>query len=179
MTPDQLALFAEPKGSAVFSADREHRYRLERDGGGPALCFVMLNPSKADANKDDHTVRKCLGFARRLDFRRIVVVNLFSMVATDPAELIAAEYDWATGDPRNLKEVIAAAEEAKLVIAAWGAQVMLAGKRQRKPRRDRVVAKALAEAGVELRCLKFTNGGHPGHPLRLSYDCKPRPWRPS
>jgi hypothetical protein len=174
---DQLALFEGPKGSASFSDDGAHRYRLERDhGGGRTVAFVMLNPSRAGANVDDHTVRKCLGFARRLDYRRLVVVNLFSMVATDPTELLAADYDWAAGDPRNFEEVLVACTEADLVLAAWGTHAAQVGSRQGRPRRDRLVTEALTKVGVELHCLTTTRGGHPGHPLRLSYDLRPRPW---
>lgn len=50
----------------------KYRHWLYRDlekknrDGGKNLCFIMLNPSTADAEKDDQTIRKCKGFALRL-----------------------------------------------------------------------------------------------------------------
>ena len=53
--------------TAVISDDGLYRYRLERvwDDARPALPFVMLNPSTADALVDDPTIRRCVGFAPR------------------------------------------------------------------------------------------------------------------
>lgn len=176
MTP-QLALFADVRKSAVFSECGKHRYRLERHhGDGRLVCFIMLNPSRAGVEKDDPTVRKCLGFARRLGYRGLVVVNLFSMVATDPTELLASDYAWASGDPDNFEQVVVAAKSADLVIAAWGCEAHRVGRRQKHPRRDKVVAEALASLDVQLHALKVTKSGHPQHPLYLAYDCKPKPW---
>jgi len=42
-------------GGAAFSRDRRYRYRLWRrwDRSRPAIAFCMLNPSTADARRDD------------------------------------------------------------------------------------------------------------------------------
>ena len=57
--------------TALFSRDRRFRYRLGRRwGDGAAVCFVLLNPSTADETREDPTVRRCIGFARSLAFRR-------------------------------------------------------------------------------------------------------------
>ena len=76
-------------GTAAFSADRVHRYRLSRvwgDSGG-GVCFVMLNPSTADAFQLDPTGRRCRGYAEAWGHRRLEVVNIFSLRSTDPAAL--------------------------------------------------------------------------------------------
>src|SRR5689334_20041621 len=71
--------------SAVLSPCGLYRYRLTRRwGDGPALLFVMLNPSTADATEDDPTIRRCTGFAKREGMPAIEVVNLFAWRATDP-----------------------------------------------------------------------------------------------
>lgn len=65
------------KRAALVSEDGVFRYWLTREwspdlGQKPRrLCFVMLNPSTADASEDDPTIRKCIGFARLAGFNMI------------------------------------------------------------------------------------------------------------
>jgi hypothetical protein len=76
--------------SAVISDCGIYRYRLER-GAGRTLSVIMVNPSTADAENDDPTIRKVLGFAERLLCERIVVGNKFAFRATDVNELRTAK----------------------------------------------------------------------------------------
>ena len=67
--------------SAVLSADEEQRYLLTRRtrGGNDLLVnFIMLNPSTADAESDDQTIRRCKGFAQSWGFEYMAVTNLWS-----------------------------------------------------------------------------------------------------
>ena len=54
---------------ACFSPCQRYRYSLLRDLGmqTPALTVVMLNPSTADAVKDDPTIRRVIGFAKAVE----------------------------------------------------------------------------------------------------------------
>ena len=76
---------------AVISDCGNYRYLLTREiseplfSRGPACCFVMLNPSTADAQQDDPTGRRCMGFARREGCVGLSVVNLYGLRATKPA----------------------------------------------------------------------------------------------
>lgn len=74
---------------AFISECNLYRYWLTREWGegGNLMAFVMLNPSTADANIDDPTIRRCVGFAKREGRNGIVVVNLFAGRATDPDEM--------------------------------------------------------------------------------------------
>lgn len=131
------------------------------------LLFVMLNPSTANALKDDHTIRKCIGFAKRWGgFTRLDVVNLFSYRSRDPLHLKSTA--GAEGDPENLRFVLEHAQAAAMVVCAWGVHGQL---------RDRgeAVRKRLAE-DVELHHLGLTGGGQPTHPLMLSYATQPVVW---
>ena len=77
--------------AAIISPCGQFRYWLRRQWGGDGtLLYVMLNPSTADADVDDATVRRCIRFARDHGFGAMEVVNLFAHRATKPADLRAA-----------------------------------------------------------------------------------------
>jgi len=74
------------KQGAALDPTGLYRYLLWRewDGNAPRVVFVMLNPSRADANTDDPRLRRCLGFARSWGCGAIEVVNLFAYRASRP-----------------------------------------------------------------------------------------------
>jgi hypothetical protein len=156
---------AEILRSASLSACGRYRYRLERDlrRSGAAAVFVMVNPSRADAESDDPTIRRCIGFALRLGAGRLVVVNLFAYRATDVRELRRVEDPIG---PDNDRHIEAALREADLHVAAWGAFAKLPhGLRPRW----REVAAIAARLDCPLQCLGAAKDGQPLHPLRISY----------
>jgi hypothetical protein len=169
------------KSSASFSADRKHRYSLSRSWGTPSnglprLCvFVGLNPSRADETEDDMTVKKCVGFATRWGFGRMSIVNLFSLVATDPLDLRdsprARDPDAATINHITLCTIVGLAGR---VVWAWGSH-------ERGVRRmvtDRLASPEWLKVvhdidlfGVETGVLgSRTADGFPRHPSRLAYS---------
>lgn len=168
---------------AVLSADERHRYRLTRDLAtlGTAdthVLWVMLNPSTADAETDDPTIRKCAGFARRWGLGALRVVNLWSYRATKPADLLA--WDWkldTTAVAENERWVRSELEDpsAALVVAAWGAHATRA-RRQGLPWVD--VHDLAVSAGRSVHCLGLTGDGQPRHPLMLGYASPLVPYRP-
>lgn len=148
------------KDAAISECGR-YRYTLHRWwGDGPRLAFVMLNPSTADAELDDPTIRRCVGFARRDGFSGIRVFNLYAFRATKPADLWKA--DEPTGGDLNddlLREVWLQAKHQP-VIAAWGVNAKV----------DRV-AEVMSWRGSEhLFALGLTKDGAPRHPLYLRGD---------
>jgi hypothetical protein len=158
--------------NAVISACGTYRYRLQRrwhSSSRPPLCFVMLNPSTADATIDDPTIRKCVGFADRLGFGAIDVVNLFAYRATDPANLRAAGFPVG---PHNDGWIEVAARNARskggAVVAAWGANA------RKLPRTSQVLA-LLKACEVAPQVLQRCSDGTPAHPLMLPYTCKLQP----
>lgn len=158
---------AEVQRWAWLSDDGLYRYSLQRTWRrfGPAghLAFVMLNPSTADAEVDDPTIRRCIGFARTLGYDGINVLNLYAFRATKPADLWKA--DEPTGGKANddlLREVLRQAGN-RLVIAAWGANA----------RPDRVAEFMSWRGSEHVRALGFTKAGAPRHPLYLRSDAQP------
>jgi hypothetical protein len=158
---------------AIISECGLYRYRLSRAWGAerPA-CFVMLNPSTADATKDDPTIRRCVGFARAWGCGGLVAVNLFAYRATDPKELFNVYYRrqyagpggevcYHNGDPigpENNGNIREAVEQCYPVVAAWGVHGVMM-------QRDVQVRRLFAAVGVPVACLGLTKEGHPKHPL--------------
>lgn len=159
-----IDLFGQPvaagiRRSAVLSPCGRYRYSLRREWGvvaGRTACFVMLNPSTADASIDDPTIRRCIGFARSWGCTALEVRNLFALRATDPKALRKADDPIGPEGDRYLSGI-----DADIVVAAWGAGVPFA--------RDK---RALVDllAGHSLFCLGVTKQGHPRHPLYVRGD---------
>jgi len=148
---------------AVFSPCRLYRYLLFRDLGmqGPTLTVVMLNPSTADAVRDDPTIRRVIGFANALGSGAVEVVNLFAMRATNPHAMLAADDPVGPKNDEYLTSALDRARgEGRFVLAAWGNH---GGRRSR----DFHVLHKLGD-GVEWRCLGRTHRGFPRHPLYVS-----------
>lgn len=159
---------------AAISADGLYRYTLHRDWRDPDsyrrrwVTFVMLNPSTADADQDDPTIRRCIAFAKQMGGTGLAVVNLYALRATSPAELWNAEDPVGPHNDRQLEIFFAMAARSDFpVIAAWGAHA----------RPDRV-ATVLAMPGADrLQALGTTQSGAPRHPLYLPAGAQPRRWR--
>jgi hypothetical protein len=77
---------------AVFSPDQKYRYVLWREWSGHPrrLVVIGLNPSTADATKNDPTVTRCINFAKREGCGGMIMLNLFAFRATDPGVMMEA-----------------------------------------------------------------------------------------
>lgn len=161
-------LFGDVTKSAVLSDCGTYRYLLTRtwDETQPAVGFIMLNPSTADANEDDPTIRRCVGFAKAWGYGGIKVRNLYALRSTDPKALRSHADPHG---PDNYKYVEAAVDDA-LTICAWGANA--------DPIDSRGLIDALLGWGGKPHHLGLTKGGFPKHPLYLRADTTPIPfWR--
>src|SRR5882724_4976365 len=75
---------------AVLSDCERYRYALwRRWAERPAVLFVGLNPSTADALQDDPTIRRCIRFAKAWGYGALYMGNLFAFRATDPRAMKA------------------------------------------------------------------------------------------
>ncbi len=169
---------------ALLSPCGQYRYVLWRrwDKTKPRLIFIMLNPSTADAQQDDATIRICMGRARRMGMGGIRVLNLFAYRATHPADLdkvsdpIGPEND--SHIERNLGMRIFSATgkdgPPEPMIAAWGDGGLRRGRSRERWRE--VVSLICGEMGDPLYSLGLTKAGQPKHPLRISYDVEPLLW---
>lgn len=148
---------------ADISACGLYRYRLWRTWNHDTapLPFIMLNPSTADANLDDPTIRRCMGFARREKSGGIVVVNLFAYRATKPDDLPYGADAKGHGNAAVLRELAESAGASnQRVVCAWG------GNGDRTGKAWTVAVVGLFQGyRVSLVCLGKTDGGYPRHPL--------------
>jgi hypothetical protein len=155
-------------GSAVLSPAGTYRYMLTRAWGpGPLACFIMLNPSTANATEDDPALTRCRVIARREGFDGLRIVNLFALRSTDPAVLL--HHPDPVG-PDNDQAITGAVRSAGMVIAAWGAN---AKRPKLRARRNEVLAML---PGVALWCPGTTREGEPCHPGRLALSTPLVPW---
>ncbi|RKS78167.1 hypothetical protein BDK61_3820 [Haloarcula quadrata] len=150
---------------AEFDKSREYRHRLWHvwDVRKPTVAFIMLNPSTANENENDPTLRRCIGFAKDWGYGSIEVVNLFDLCATNPDDLRDHPNPVSDQNDEYLQKV---SETAELVVAAWGANGTLYN-------RGLEVAKKL---DVDLYALDTTKDGHPSHPLYQPTDTELESW---
>ncbi|WP_329406000.1 DUF1643 domain-containing protein [Nocardia vinacea] len=158
-----LPLFGvEPHKSAVLSPCGTYRYELTRRWSRqPVVGWVMLNPSTADADIDDPTVRRCIGFAKSWGFGGIVIRNLFALRATDPAELVRHPDPIGPDNDTHLSHC----DHEDMTMLAWGAH---------GGQRGREVLELLARQGIRPYQLATTIDGQPRHPLYLSAGLVPQ-----
>jgi hypothetical protein len=177
----------EIHGAAEISACGQYRWWLRRWWrAGPCVAWIMLNPSTADAAKNDPTLHQVVHFTRAWGYSGLVVVNLYPIRTPSPAaclrwaKMSRGEDDLAAAAThalhRNRQVILDQVAGADLVVAAWGSGVY-----------DRVhirgieaaVREAMGSAG--LHCLGISATGHPKHPLarglhRIPRDQQPEPY---
>ena len=152
------------ESDARFSACRRYRYALwRRWDDGETVLFVMLNPSRADARRDDPTIRRCIGFARSWGFGALAVGNLFALRTPSPRELARSNAPIGNANDRWLRRL---QHDAALVLAAWGNHGRLLGR-----------ADAVRPTLSDPHTLGLTRCGHPRHPLYVAGRTVPLRWR--
>lgn len=171
--------------TATFSVDGRYRYRLGRHwgSGGRRLPWLMLNPSTADADRDDPTIRRVIAFSRAWGYNGCEVVNLCAFRSTDPSRLRAVANP---SGPRNAAAIEALMSDVAhsgttAVVIAWGcdgdALLRLTDRVGHRVRRVADVAKtAWTAAGLSAVHLGMTAQGAPRHPLYVSAATQPQPY---
>jgi len=157
------------RGWAVLSADGAYRYELWRiwEPRGPLCGWVMLNPSTADAHRDDPTTRRCVRGCQSWGYGGLVIVNLYALRATDPARL--RHHPDPVG-PHNDHHIHTTATQATSLVCAWGTHPLAT-------HRAAAVLTLLHRAAPNtlLRCLGTTHTGAPRHPLYTPRTATPIP----
>ena len=136
------------------------------------MVFIGLNPSRADAERDDPTLRRIVGFARQWGFGSVNVLNLFARISPSPALLKRAADPVGPDNDRWLQAALNG--QGAAIWLGWGNQGTWRG-------RDRQVLELLrqgllAEPRLEnqLLCLGLTAQGQPRHPLYAAAALQPQ-----
>jgi len=143
---------------AVFSDCKKYRYALWRiwDESKSSVMFIGLNPSTADENNDDPTIRRVKKFAYDWGFGGVFMTNLFGYISANPDELKKCNDPVGEND-HWLKSV---AHVCGIIVCAWGAFDVFS--------RDKEVLKSFPM----VYCLGVNRNGSPKHPLYLKANTK-------
>lgn len=155
--------------AADFSSCGKYRYTLRRtwDVTLPRALFVLLNPSTADHQQDDPTIRRAIGYALHWGCGMVTFCNLFAFRATDPRRMMKWRSPNGPDSDAWLAYELATHELAKrdVIVAAWGTKGRHLG------RGDHV-----RYWYREWQCLGINNDGTPKHILYLKAEALLRPW---
>lgn len=153
------------KTGATFSDDRKYRYALWRiwDYNKPLVMFIGLNPSTANENEPDNTIKKVIKIATNNGYGGLYMMNLFAIISSNPQILVTCENPIADND-KHLGQV---ANITKDVVFCWGVFKQIRG-------RDQFVKRIFPQA----LCLKHTKNGSPWHPLYCKDDTILKPFNP-
>lgn len=172
----------------ILSPCRKYRYTLWREWQGSLdmlasnalltalnedkfLMVIGLNPSTADETKDDPTIRKCIGFAKRWGYGALCMTNLFAWRDTKPENMLNAADPIG---PLNDRYLFGAATRAGMILAAWG-------KKGNHMHRASFVGNCIngmvrPDGLPMLHCLRANGDGSPEHPLYVPYETTPMAW---
>lgn len=156
------------KTDAYLSNDRVFRYWLLRvwDESLPMMANIGANPSTADENTNDQTIRKDMGFGERNGFGGLLKLNVGAFRATKPRDwLIAADPFGPENTIVHLKQYLTMFDVKKTVVA-WGKCI---GKFSYK-------GDEIASVLPNLWCLGRTADGTPRHTLMLPYTTPLEPF---
>jgi hypothetical protein len=147
--------------SADISNDKKDRFSLSRiwDSKKPKALYIMLNPSYADDESDDPTIRRLIFFSKKFKFGGFYVTNLFTQITPYPKELNMDN----NSKNKNLKIISELIKKSYLIVYACGNLVS-----------EPMQLRKLIESPL---CFGINKNGTPKHPLYLRSDTKLQDFR--
>lgn len=150
--------------TALISECGRLRWSLGRSwSDAPKSLVIMVNPSTADHQVDDPTIKRLIGWHQRWDMGGFTVMNLIPFRSSTPAEAFAFYRDkMVPADGMSeihpdqvLMQILDAADDAVMVLVAWG----------RLPPYLAPLARQLTYDLTKPKCLGWTKDGSPIHPM--------------
>lgn len=156
LTQSLTDLFGATSG-ARFSPCGKYRYALWRiwDEALPKALCIGLNPSTADALKDDPTIRLLKKLLLRLGYGGFYMANLYAWISPSPKGLLTCDDPIGKND-QVIEELARSCED---IICCWGNGVL-----------DEERARALISDFPQALCFGKTLSGNPLHPRALLYQ---------
>ncbi|TQV77586.1 DUF1643 domain-containing protein [Aliikangiella marina] len=156
--------------TAKFSGCGRYRYWLTRPTDDlftalPPVAFIMLNPSTADIENDDPTIRRCINFATSWGASGLVVANLYAYRTPKPIALLKAPDPVG---PRNSFWLSYILDNFKTVVCGWGEHA--------KIQQVDSFTEMSCRSRRKLMCLGINKSGMPKHPLYVKATQKPSLW---
>lgn len=152
-------LFDNDMNGAKFSECRKYRYALWRiwDKEKPLIMFIGLNPSTANENDDDPTIRRVKRFAFDWGYGGVYMMNCFSFVSTNPKDV-----QLINDISQNDIWLLLVRDKCKDAVFAWGNFRVV-----RATGRDKELIKMFPNA----KALEINKNGSPKHPLFVKSNC--------
>jgi hypothetical protein len=157
---EQITLFkSNVNKGASFSNDRKYRYALWRiwDKSKPLVMFIGLNPSTANEDENDATIRSVERLSKHNGYGGFYMMNCFAYISTDPKGLIIDVISTCLND--NL--LIETSSKCSDIVFAWGSFSVV-----KETGRD----KELSEMFPKAKALFINKNGSPKHPLYCKTD---------
>lgn len=156
-------LFINTTSGADFSFDRKYRYTLWRiwDDTRPYIMFIGLNPSTANEDQPDPTIRSCTRITKVLGYGGFYMLNCFPFISAYP-EILEKEYRRPGSMLHNQNsdfKIQTIGKNAAKIIFAWGNFDIV-----RTTGRDVELCTYFPNAV----CLAKNKNGSPKHPLYVS-----------
>ena len=145
---------------ADFSADNKHRFKLWRiwDNNLPMVMCIGLNPSTANAETNDPTIRNLIETFTRMGFGGFYMVNCFSIISSTPGILDSIDINDSIGTD-NHYYVGELSEECSCVVFAWGDYKVVSSSG---------IDKRWIEMFPNAKCFGKNKNGTPKHPMGLA-----------
>lgn len=146
---------------AKISIDKKERYSLKRewDKSKNKILYIMLNPSLADDNNDDPTIRRLINFSKKFNYGGFLVGNIYSTISPNPKEV-----DKSDGiSDKNLVELLKLINQVEEIVYAWG--------------NNAYEPEFLKDLVSNPKCFGKNLNGTPKHPLYLPSSSKLESYR--
>ena len=148
--------------NAWFSPDGKYRYLLTRRWNRklPTILFIGLNPSTADKDNDDATIRRLIGFAQSWGFGGLKIINLYAYVAKN-RQMLGRVADPVGPHNDHYFEMF---KNKKNVVFMWGCSEYITPE----------ITKKAYETFRKPKCFGQNKDGLPWHPLYLDSKLRPK-----
>ena len=142
--------------SADISSDRKERFSLSRiwDSKKPKVLYIMLNPSYADDEFDDPTIRRLIFFSKKFKYGGFYVTNLFTQITPYP-KLLNIDSTISNNNLKIIKDLVL---KSKTIVYAWGNYI------EEPDELKKFISNPM--------CFGKNINGTPKHPLYLPSDSK-------